>query len=178
MMKTLPTFTMPKLAVFGAFSALMFTQQACAVLPTPEPAAALSTSNMQGFTNTVQAMVVTKNESGQEVLVPAPADAKLPAGSIVEYQGLFTNNNQDFATSMMATMSIPKGVELADIQSITPEFPKGSIDGQRFSAMPLRSRVNGQLQPIANSYYRAIRWDVQNLAKGETVKVSYRAIVK
>lgn len=177
MMKTLPTFTMPKLAVFGAFSALMFAQQACAVLPTPEPAA-LSTSNMQGFTNTVQAMVVTKNESGQEVLVPAPADAKLPAGSIVEYQGLFTNNNQDFATSMMVAMSIPKGVELADIQSITPEFPQGSIDGQRFSAMPLRSRVNGQLQPIANSYYRAIRWDVQNLAKGETVKVSYRAIVK
>lgn len=172
--KVVTNFKVSKLAVVGALTTFMFAQQAYAVLPTPNENATVQ--GTQAFATNVQVMAVTTDANGQEVLVPVPANTKLPEGSMVEYQGFFTNNNPDFVTSMMVTMSIPKEVEL--VGNISPEFPLGSIDGQRFSPMPLRTRVNGQLQEIANSYYRAVRWEVTDLGKGETVKVSYRAMVK
>ena len=157
------------------------------MLPTPESAldgsAAVqstasnnSSSNVQAVNTKLTASLISVDANGQELLVPVDANTRLQSGNVVEYQGFFTNTNADRVRKMTVTLTIPEQVEL--LRVVAPEFPYGSADGETFARMPLRGRVNNQLQEVPLQYYKAVRWDIEGVGLNDTVMVKYRAKVK
>jgi hypothetical protein len=172
--------------VAGTLIGAMVVTQASAMLPTPEPAltnpAAVQAattdtrSNVQAVNTTITASLVSVDANGQETLVPVTASTRLQPGTIIEYQGAFTNNNADRVRAMTVTMSIPEQVEL--LGGVMPSFPMGSVDSTAFSMMPLRGQVDGQTQEIPLSFYKAVRWNIEGVGLNESATVKYRAKVK
>lgn len=172
--------------VAGTLIGAMVVTQASAMLPTPEPAldnpmavqSAMSDSrsNAQAVNTKITASLISVDGNGQEVLVPVTANTRLQAGNVIEYQGYFTNTNADRVRAMTVTMSIPEEVEL--LGGVMPDFPFGSVDGNNFSPMPLKGKINGQSQDIPLSYYKGVRWNIEGVGLNDTVMVSYRAKVK
>ena len=167
--------------------AMVVTTQASAMLPTPEQAVDnsmpmqtstnnSSTSSAQAVNSKITASLVSVDANGQEVLVPVDTNPRLQSGNVLEYQGYFTNTNADRVRKMTVTMSIPDQVEL--LNTVAPEFPYGSVDGNNFARMPLRTKVDNQLQDVALKYYKAVRWDLEGVGLNDTVAVKYRARVK
>ncbi|OLF36797.1 MULTISPECIES: hypothetical protein [unclassified Psychrobacter] len=168
--------------------AMVVTTQASAMLPTPEPALDGSTamntavsadgskSNMQAVNTKITASVISVDANGQETLVPVDANTRLQSGNILEYQGYFTNTNPDRVRKMTVTLTIPEQVEL--LRAVSPDFPYGSVDGDTFARMPLRTRVDNQLQEVDLKHYKAVRWDIEGVGLNDTVMVKYRAKVK
>ncbi|AMN50697.1 hypothetical protein [Psychrobacter sp. P2G3] len=174
--------------VAGTLIGAMVVTQASAMLPTPEPAldgsAAVQTaanansgkSNVQAVNTKITASLIGVDANGQETLIPVDANTRLQSGNVVEYQGFFTNTNADRVRKMTVTLTIPEQVEL--LRVVSPEFPYGSADGETFARMPLRGRVDNQLQEIPLQYYKAVRWDIEGVGLNDTVMVKYRAKVK
>lgn len=171
--------------VAGTLVGVMAVLPASAMLPTPEPAldngALTQTASMprpaeQAISSRITAQLVKTDATGQEMLEPVTAATRLQSGDVLEYQGFFTNNNPDRVRQMTVTISIPEQVEL--MGSVAPAMPYGSVDGNRFSRMPLRGKVDGQTQEIPLKFYRGVRWDLENVGINETVMVKYRAQVK
>ena len=166
--------------------AMVVTTQASAMLPTPEQAVdscsvavqanANQGSSAQAVNSKITASLVSVDANGEEVLVPVNANTRLQSGNVLEYQGYFTNTNADRVRKMTVTMSIPDEVEL--MRTVAPEFPYGSVDGNNFARMPLRTRVDNQLQDVDMKYYKAVRWDMEGVGLNDTVAVKYRARVK
>ncbi|MEC5210730.1 hypothetical protein RCH20_001806 [Psychrobacter sp. PL15] len=172
--------------VAGTLVGVMAVTQASAMLPTPEPALDSSStmqssinnsrSSVQAVNSKITASLISVDTSGQERLVPVDANTRLQTGNVLEYQGYFTNTNVDRVRKMTVTMSIPDQVEL--LGDVAPEFPYGSADGNTFARMPLRGKINNQLQDIPLKYYQAVRWDIEGVGLNDTVMVKYRARVK
>ena len=172
--------------VAGTLVGVMAVTQASAMLPTPEQAVDSSVvqsnsnqanrSNAQAVNSKITASLVSVDANGQEILVPVNANTRLQSGNVVEYQGYFTNTNNDRVRKMTVTMSIPEQVEL--LRAVSPDFPYGSADGNTFARMPLRGRVDNQLQEIPLKFYKAVRWDLEGVGLNDTVAVKYRARVK
>ena len=173
--------------VAGTLIGAMVVTQASAMLPTPEsaldgPAAVSaatannSNSSVEAINTKITASLVSVGANGQETLVPVTADTRLQSGNVLEYQGFFTNTNSDRVRKMTVTLTIPEQVEL--LRVLTPDFPYGSADGNTFARMPLRGRINNQLQEIPLEYYKAVRWDIDDVGLKDTVMVKYRAKVK
>ena len=167
--------------------AMVVTTQASAMLPTPEQAVDSSVavqanananqgSSAQAVNSKITALLISVDANGEEVLVPVNANTRLQSGNVLEYQGYFTNTNADRVRKMTVTMSIPDEVEL--MRTVAPEFPYGSVDGNNFARMPLRTRVDNQLQDVDMKYYKAVRWDMEGVGLNDTVAVKYRARVK
>ena len=157
--------------VAGTLVGVMAVTQASAMLPTPEQAVdnsvaiqsnanPVSTSTAQAVNSKITASLISVDANGQEVLVPVDA----------------TNTNADRVRKMTVTMSIPEQVEL--LRAVSPDFPYGSADGNTFARMPLRGKVDNQLQEIPLKYYKAVRWDLEGVGLNDTVVVKYRARVK
>ncbi len=173
--------------VAGTLIGAMVVTQASAMLPTPEQAVdgsvamqtinnQSSSSNAQAVNSKITASLISVDANGQEILVPVNANTRLQSGNVLEYQGYFTNTNTDRVRKMTVTMSIPEQVEL--LQTVSPDFPYGSADGNTFARMPLRMKVDNQLQDVALKYYKAVRWDLEGIGLNDTVVVKYRARVK
>lgn len=173
--------------VAGTLIGAMVVTQASAMLPTPEQAvdssaavqanaAKSSSSSAQAVNSKITASLISVDANGQEVLAPVNASTRLQSGNVLEYQGYFTNTNADRVRKMTVTMSIPEQVEL--LSTVSPEFPYGSADGTTFARMPLRGKVDNQLQEIPLKYYKAVRWDLEGVGLNDTVVVKYRARVK
>lgn len=174
--------------VAGTLVGVMAVTQASAMLPTPEQivqsGAAQSSvinannshSSVQAVNSKITASLISVDANGQERLVPVNANTRLQAGNVLEYHGYFTNTNTDRVRKMTVTMSIPEQVELLAV--VSPEFPYGSADGDTFARMPLRGKVDNQLQEIPLKYYKAVRWDIEGVGFNDTVMVKYRARVK
>ncbi|MFT5120013.1 MAG: hypothetical protein ACI9ST_000824 [Psychrobacter glaciei] len=177
--------------IAGTLVGVMAVTQASAMLPTPEQAvdnlATMQSSTNQASTRSgnssvqavntkITASLISVDANGQEVLVPVSANTRLQAGNVLEYQGYFTNTNADRVRKMTVTMSIPEQVEL--LRAVSPDFPYGSTDGDTFARMPLRGKVDNQLQEIPFKYYKAVRWDIEGVGLNDTVAVKYRARVK
>ena len=177
--------------IAGTLVGVMAVTQASAMLPTPEQAVdssvAMQSSTNQASTNSgnssvqavnskVTASLISVGADGQEVLIPVNANTRLQSGNVLEYQGYFTNTNADRVRKMTVTMSIPEQVEL--LRTVSPDFPYGSADGDAFARMPLRGKVDNQLQEIPVKYYKAVRWDIEGVGLNDTVAVKYRARVK
>lgn len=173
--------------VAGTLIGAMVVTQASAMLPTPEQAVdnsmtatqinnQSSNSSAQAVNSKITASLVSVDANGQEILVPVNTNTRLQSGNVLEYQGYFTNTNADRVRKMTVTMSIPEQVEL--LNTVAPDFPYGSVDGNNFARMPLRTRVDNQLQDVALKYYKAVRWDLEGVGLNDTVAVKYRARVK
>ena len=173
--------------VAGTLVGVMAVTQASAMLPTPEQAVdnsvaiqsnanPVSTSTAQAVNSKITASLISVDANGQEVQVPVSANTRLQSGNVLEYQGYFTNTNADRVRKMTVTMSIPEQVEL--LRAVSPDFPYGSADGNTFARMPLRGKVDNQLQEIPLKYYKAVRWDLEGVGLNDTVVVKYRARVK
>lgn len=171
--------------VAGTLIGAMVVTQASAMLPTPEQAvdssmaiqaSASGNSSAQAVNSKITASLVSVDANGQETLVPVDTNTRLQSGNVLEYQGYFTNTNADRVRKMTVTMSIPDQVEL--LGTVAPDFPYGSVDGNNFARMPLRTKVDNQLQDVALRYYKAVRWDLEGVGLNDTVAVKYRARVK
>ena len=173
--------------VAGTLIGAMVVTQASAMLPTPEQAVdgsvamqtinnQSSSSNAQAVNSKITASLISVDANGQEILVPVNANTRLQSGNVLEYQGYFTNTNADRVRKMTVTMSIPEQVEL--LRAVSPDFPYGSADGNTFARMPLRGKVDNQLQEIPLKFYKAVRWDLEGVGLNDTVVVKYRARVK
>ena len=172
--------------VAGTLVGVMAVTQASAMLPTPEQAVDNSvamqananqgsSSNAQAVNSKITASLISVDTNGQELLVPVNANTRLQSGNVLEYQGYFTNTNADRVRKMTVTMSIPEQVEL--LRAVSPDFPYGSADGSNFARMPLRGKVDNQLQEIPLKFYKAVRWDLEGVGLNDTVVVKYRARV-
>lgn len=117
---------------------------------------------------------LVRGVAGQEQLIPITASTTINRGDIVEYHGHFTNKTADRIGAMTAMMDIPTKLELIS----TEPLASASVDGKRFSAMPLRTLVNGQLVPVPLAYYKALRFDIKNIGIGATAVVKYRAKIR
>lgn len=117
---------------------------------------------------------LVRGVAGQEQLIPIDATTAINRGDIVEYHGHFTNKTADRIGAMTAMMDIPTKLELIS----TEPLASASVDGKRFSAMPLRTLVNGQLVPVPLAYYKALRFDIKNIGIGATAVVKYRAKIR
>ncbi|MGP4717104.1 hypothetical protein ACTXGL_10750 [Psychrobacter sp. T6-6] len=171
--------------VAGTLIGAMVVTQASAMLPTPEQAvdssmamqaSASGNSSAQAVNSKITASLVSVDANGQETLVPVDTNTRLQSGNVLEYKGYFTNTNADRVRKMTVTMSIPDQVEL--LGTVAPDFPYGSVDGNNFARMPLRTKVDNQLQDVALRYYKAVRWDLEGVGLNDTVAVKYRARVK
>ena len=172
--------------VAGTLVGAMAVTQASAMLPTPEPVigsplAAQATdqtsrSTSQAINSKITASLVSVDPNGKELLVPVTSSTRLQSGNVVEYQGLFTNTNPDRVRKMTVTMTIPEQVEM--LGGIAPDFPFASADGNTFARMPLRANIDGKLQEVPLTFYKAVRWDLDGLGLNETATVKYRARVK
>lgn len=147
-------------------------------LPTPNSAANQPQSWMQsseGIVRVINAFII-QNIGGQETLIPINVGANVKSGDILEYQGLFTNNSGERVRSMDITLSIDNGLEL--IGGISPKTAQASLDNSRFVRMPIRANIDGQIQELPLSQYKALKWTVEEIGLGATAVVKYRAKVK
>ena len=162
--------------VAGTLIGAMVVTQASAMLPTPEQAVDSSAAVQTNATKSSNSSAQAVNSKITASLISVDANTRLQSGNVLEYQGYFTNTNADRVRKMTVTMSIPEQVEL--LRTVSPEFPYGSADGNTFARMPLRGKVDNQLQEIPLKYYKAVRWDLEGVGLNDTVVVKYRARVK
>ncbi|WP_019673982.1 hypothetical protein [Psychrobacter lutiphocae] len=155
-----------------------------AMLPTPETeqvATGIAQAQQQQaqaptvVTKTVAALI-SVDAQGQPVLKPIDANTRLQKGNVIEYHGYFTNNSSDRMRKMEVTMSIPDEVRL--VGEVFPNTASASLDGREYNHMPLRGRVDGQLQDLPLDYYKSLRWTIEGLGINETAVVKYRAVVR
>lgn len=127
----------------------------------------------QELTGRIFAYLV-QSQDGQETLTPITPAMPVASGSIVEYQGFFDNVSNQRIRSATLGLEIPVGLELI---SVAGDNVLASIDNQRYTRMPLRTLVDGQISDIPLSYYRGLRWQVADIGLAGTVMVKYRAKV-
>ena len=126
----------------------------------------------------LQAFKVVLQKNGAEAL--ASADVAQP-GDVIEYQATYSNEGQRAATNLSATLPIPGALAYVP-NTAAPAGFMASTDAQNFAPAPLKRAAkdaNGKrvMVLVPFSEYRALRWNVKQLAPGADFKVSARASV-
>lgn len=125
----------------------------------------------------LSARKVVSDQAGREMLVEADA----APGDVVEYRAIFVNTGAKPLRHVEPTLPIPDGMEyLPDADLSTPQL--ASLDGRKFEPVPLilEHKLERGIEvfiEVPPSAYRALRWQVRELAPGETVTVTARARV-
>lgn len=143
----------------------LLVQPAVPALPTNE-----------ALSRAVYAFLVKTDENGDETLVPIQAGMAVKSGDTLEYQAHFTNYTGERIRRTSVSLSIPMGVEL--VGGITPVQVAGSVDGSRFARMPLRANIGGEIQNMPYRYYKALRWQIEDIGIHGTAVVKYRAVLR
>lgn len=112
---------------------------------------------------------------GKAVLKPA---AQAKSGDIIEYSGTYRNGGKTAVDKLLATVPVPVGTTLV-AGSATPAQAQASVDGTQFAPMPLMRSVkqpdgSARNEPVPLAEYRALRWELGNLAPGGSAVVSLR----
>ena len=102
-------------------------------------------------------------------------------GDVVQYTAVFLNVGDRPLHHIEPTLPIPAGMEYL-AASAAPTAVEASIDGRKFGALPLimeRQPERGVELSVELSprVYRALRWRVAELAPGQSVAVTARAVV-
>lgn len=106
---------------------------------------------------------------------------KAGPGDVVEYRTRYVNKGNSGVNSLVAVLPIPAGAAYLDgtAKSTNTGTPQASLDGVSFAAMPLKRVVRSadgkekqELVPTAE--YRALRWNLGQLAAGKEMLVSLR----
>ena len=121
---------------------------------------------------------VTQNADHKEVLTLAD---KVAPGDLLKYQVVYQNNGKSVMSKIKATLPLPIGTTYV-AGSAMPANATASLDGKDFAVMPLKrmvkkpgGKLEEQLVPLTE--YRALRWDLGELAEKNKVEVSARARV-
>lgn len=106
---------------------------------------------------------------------------KAKPGDLIQYEATYKNDGQAALHNIGAVVPVPAGlVFIAD--SGKPASPEASLDGKTFNPTPLTRRVKNaagvtEEQPIPLNEYRALRWNLGELAPGSSTTVMLRARV-
>lgn len=150
-----------------------------AIMPTgTAPNLPLQNASQNQLQTKITASLVASNPQGGEVLAPITPTTPLPKGTLIEYHGYILNQSPERVKTLKTTFNIPNGTELQSVTSVNPQPAYGSNDGQQFNYMPIRTNLNGVLQEVPTSYYKAIQWDIAGLGLNEVAEVKYRVVVK
>jgi hypothetical protein len=68
-------------------------------------------------------------------------------------------------------------------ESVSPAIAEASLDGAKFSPVPLKRRVKDAKgveteEEVPTSEYRSVRWSIGNLAPGKAVTVRFRVRIQ
>jgi uncharacterized repeat protein (TIGR01451 family) len=99
-------------------------------------------------------------------------------GDVIEYVATYRNKGKNPARQIEGTVPVPEGMEFTGKQSGPSAF-LASLDGQRFALPPLKRRVktaDGREISVdaLDSDYKALRWQLGDLAPGKSLSVSAR----
>ena len=123
----------------------------------------------------LQAFQVVAQDKGGEKLVPA---TEANPGDTIEYQVTYQNNGKSAAKAVAATLPVPEGAMVYLDGSAAPKAVQASLDGKRFSPLPLTREVmrNGRrtVEPVPPEQYRFLRWELGDLAPGKAATVTSR----
>lgn len=116
-------------------------------------------------------------EKGKEVL--RPADSVAP-GDIVEYEATYFNASTQPVRKLLATLPLEEGL-IYQARSAHPDGARtlaATKDG-RYAAEPLMrvTKAGGKAEQVPYEDYRFIRWEIDHLDPGQSVKVRARARV-
>jgi hypothetical protein len=100
-------------------------------------------------------------------------------GDVLEYQARYVNTSQQATRQLVATLPIPSAGMVFLPGSASPEGATASTDGRHFDALPLKRWVvlpDGRREQrlVSPQEYRALRWDLGELAPGQQRQVSAR----
>jgi uncharacterized repeat protein (TIGR01451 family) len=99
-------------------------------------------------------------------------------GDVLEYVAEYHNGANHPVHKLAATIPIPAGTEYVP-DSAQPATALASVDGSKYAPIPLTRRVRqaGKVveRPIPYKEYRFLRWPIQDLRGGQTLKFSARA---
>lgn len=120
---------------------------------------------------------VVAGEHGAEQLVTT--DAVHP-GDVLEYRATYSNQGEDPVRGLAATLPIPVGMVYLPTAAV--ERIEASTDGVRFAPVPLTREVVGpdgrlRTEPVPASEYRALRWQLGELAANASRSVAARVVV-
>jgi len=98
-------------------------------------------------------------------------------GDVIEYQVTYQNAGKAPARQVVATLPVPEG-GMAYLEGSASPGLQASIDGVTYAVPPLQRSVlrNGrrQLETVAPSEYRFLRWNLGELGAGQSITVSSR----
>jgi uncharacterized repeat protein (TIGR01451 family) len=121
---------------------------------------------------------VARDANNKEVLSPAD---KVAPGDLLRYQVTYQNNGKSLLKQLTATLPLPVGTTYV-AGSAKPANAMASVDDKTFAAIPLKrmvkkadGKLEEQLIPLAE--YRALRWNLGELAEKSKVEVSARTRV-
>lgn len=148
-----------------------------ATLLTPHlPASAQSNAPVQGV---MEQFRIVNQGAGKETRVAA---SNIKPGETLEYLVRYTNKGDAVVNQFVVTLPIPQGLELLP-QTDHPRAALASTDGVDFKEIPLRRTVkkpDGRevVEAVPLNEYRALRWQVGQLAAGKSVEFGARAKVE
>ena len=127
----------------------------------------------------LQAFKVVLEKDGDEKL--ASADVANP-GDVIEYRATYSNDGKRAATNLSATLPIPAALSYVP-NTASPGGFLASTDARNFAPAPLKRAAKDKdgktvMVMVPFSEYRALRWNVSQLAPGADFKVSARASVR
>lgn len=113
---------------------------------------------------------------GKETLLQAD---KAGPGDVIQYEAVYRNAGKAAANNLAATVPIPQGMALL-AGSAQPAAEEASLDGKNFSSVPLMREARNdagvlEQQPVPLAQYRALRWNLAELAPGKPATVVLRA---
>lgn len=123
---------------------------------------------------------VWREITGADVLV---ATEQARPGDLLEYRAKYRNTGTAAARQVIATLPIPATGAVFVPGSAMPSGALASIDGRHFEALPLRRWVTlpdgtREQRLVPPQEYRAIRWNLGEVAAGQVVSVSARVRVE
>jgi uncharacterized repeat protein (TIGR01451 family) len=122
------------------------------------------------------ARVVQRDADGKETL--RSADSARP-GDVIDYTVTYANRTSAPVKGVQATLPIPADSTVYIPDSAQPAAVQASVDGNRFEPVPLRHIVVGadgrsQTRDVPLDQYRFLRWNIGDLAAGDTKVVRAR----
>lgn len=124
----------------------------------------------------LQAFKVTR-QNEKDVFVPATSARP---GDVIEYRAGYQNTSAAPVRDLAATLPIPFGTAYL-ASSAAPSAATASLDGRVFAPMPLKRTVKtaqGERTVVVPlSQYRYVRWQIAQLAPGETRRLTARVRV-
>lgn len=114
-------------------------------------------------------VVAATSERAEQFL---PAEEASPE-EVIEYRAVYTNTSDATLRNIAPEIPIPAG--LAALQdSDLPKATAASVNGQAFTSLPL---IGADGKPVPYAAFKAFRWNIAELAPGQSVTFRIRASV-